>query len=82
MFLYIFVKNNNLESYMRTVKLITCYKLFQTRVIKGTPENEGITMLSASPPGTEHWEYVCKDCGKAFDKPVGKILSLNFMTNI
>ena len=31
-----------------------------------------IAMLAAAPPGTEHWEYICKDCGKAFDKPVGK----------
>lgn len=31
-----------------------------------------IAMLAAAPPGTEHWEYTCKDCGKTFDKPVGK----------
>ena len=31
-----------------------------------------ISMLAAAPPGTEHWEYICKDCGKTFDKPVGK----------
>lgn len=31
-----------------------------------------ISMLAAAPPGTEHWEYTCKDCGKTFDKPVGK----------
>lgn len=31
-----------------------------------------IAMLAAALPGTEHWEYICQDCGKAFDKPVGK----------
>lgn len=31
-----------------------------------------IAMLAAAPPGTEHWEYTCKDCGKTFDKPAGK----------
>lgn len=34
-----------------------------------------ISMLAAAPPGTEHWEYVCNDCGKTFDKPVGKKIS-------
>lgn len=32
-----------------------------------------LAMLAAATPGTEHWEYVCNDCGKSFDKPVGKI---------
>lgn len=31
-----------------------------------------LTLLAASSPGTEHWEYVCKQCGAHFDKPVGK----------
>ena len=31
-----------------------------------------ITMLAAAPPGTEHWEYTCKDCRRTFDKPAGK----------
>lgn len=31
-----------------------------------------LAMLAAAPPGTEHWEYICKDCGNNFDKPVGK----------
>lgn len=31
-----------------------------------------IAMLASAPPGTEHWEYVCNNCGKTFDKPVGK----------
>lgn len=31
-----------------------------------------IAMLAAAPPGTDHWEYTCKECGKKFDKPVGK----------
>lgn len=24
------------------------------------------------PPGTEHWEYVCRKCGTHFEKPVAK----------
>lgn len=31
-----------------------------------------LALLAASSPGTEHWEYVCKQCGTHFDKPVGK----------
>lgn len=31
-----------------------------------------LALLAASSPGTEHWEYVCKQCGARFDKPVGK----------
>lgn len=31
-----------------------------------------MAMLAAAPPGTDHWEYTCKECGKKFDKPVGK----------
>lgn len=31
-----------------------------------------LALLAASSPGTEHWEYVCKDCGAHFDRPVGK----------
>lgn len=29
-----------------------------------------LAMLAGAPPGTEHWEYICKQCGKHFDKPV------------
>ena len=31
-----------------------------------------IAALSAAPPGTEHWEYVCRKCGTHFEKPVSK----------
>ena len=31
-----------------------------------------MAMLAAAPPGTNHWEYTCKECGKTFEKPVGK----------
>ena len=31
-----------------------------------------IAALSAAPPGTEHWEYVCRKCGIHFEKPVAK----------
>lgn len=31
-----------------------------------------LSMLTASPPGMEHWEYVCKNCGTHFDKPTAK----------
>ena len=27
-----------------------------------------IAALSAAPPGTEHWEYVCRKCGTHFEK--------------
>ena len=30
------------------------------------------SVLAAAPPGTAHWEYICKDCGAHFDKPVAK----------
>ena len=29
-----------------------------------------LAMLAGASPGTEHWEYICKQCGKHFDKPV------------
>lgn len=29
-----------------------------------------VGLLASAPPGTEHWEYVCKDCGARFDSPV------------
>lgn len=29
-------------------------------------------LLSGAPPGTEHWEYICKKCGKHFDRPVSR----------
>lgn len=33
------------------------------------------SMLAAVPPGTNHWEYVCRECKQSFEKPVmeGKI---------
>lgn len=31
-----------------------------------------MAMLAAAAPGTNHWEYTCKECGKTFEKPVGK----------
>lgn len=32
-----------------------------------------LSMLAAAPPGTEHWEYVCKKCGAHFEKPVARL---------
>lgn len=32
-----------------------------------------LSMLTATPPGTEHWEYVCKKCGTHFEKPVARL---------
>lgn len=32
-----------------------------------------ISALSAAPPGTEYWEYVCSKCGTHFEKPVPKV---------
>ncbi|MDR0962060.1 MAG: DUF2007 domain-containing protein [Mediterranea sp.] len=26
-------------------------------------------MITIAPPGTNHWEYLCKQCGKRFEKP-------------
>ncbi|MEL5896037.1 DUF2007 domain-containing protein [Bacteroides sp. GD17] len=31
-----------------------------------------MSALSAAPPGTEHWEYVCNKCNARFEKPVAK----------
>lgn len=31
-----------------------------------------LSMLTAAPPGTEHWEYICNRCGTHFDTPVAK----------
>ncbi len=31
------------------------------------------SMLTATPPGTDHWEYVCTKCGTHFEKPVAKL---------
>lgn len=31
-----------------------------------------LSMLAAAPAGTGHGEYVCRKCGKRFDRPVGK----------
>ncbi len=28
-----------------------------------------VGLLAFAPPGTEHWEYACKDCGARFDSP-------------
>lgn len=30
-------------------------------------------MLAGTPPGTNHWEYVCNACGNRFEKPVAKV---------
>lgn len=32
-----------------------------------------LSMLTATPPGTRHWEYVCKKCGAHFEKPVARL---------
>lgn len=29
-----------------------------------------LAALSTAPPGTQHWEYVCRQCGERFEKPV------------
>lgn len=31
-----------------------------------------ISALSVAPPGTDHWEYVCSECGARFNQPVAK----------
>ena len=31
-----------------------------------------LSLLAMAPPGTAHWEYVCRDCGARFDQPVGR----------
>ncbi|MBR6433817.1 DUF2007 domain-containing protein [Bacteroides heparinolyticus] len=31
-----------------------------------------ISALSAAPPSTEHWEYVCHVCGARFENPVAR----------
>ena len=31
-----------------------------------------IAALAAAPPGTEHWEFVCRNCGAHFDCPVSR----------
>jgi DNA-directed RNA polymerase subunit RPC12/RpoP len=28
------------------------------------------SLLAVAPPGTNHWEYLCKHCGQRFDVPV------------
>jgi hypothetical protein len=56
---------------MKTVRLITCNDSFQahrTRAIFAVI----LGLLSGAPPGTEHWEYICKKCGKHFDRPVSR----------
>lgn len=30
------------------------------------------SILAVAPPGTAHWEYVCRDCGARFEKPVAR----------
>ena len=30
------------------------------------------SILAGAPPGTTHWEYVCKDCGAHFETPVAR----------
>ena len=29
-----------------------------------------LSLLTATPLKTEHWEYICKQCGKHFENPV------------
>lgn len=31
-----------------------------------------VSALTVTPPGTEHWEYVCSNCSGLFEKPVGR----------
>ena len=31
------------------------------------------SLLAGTPPGTNHWEYVCNACGERFEKPVAKV---------
>lgn len=30
------------------------------------------SMLAATPPGSNHWEYICNKCGTHFEKPVAE----------
>ena len=30
------------------------------------------SILAGAPPGTTHWEYVCKDCGAHFETPTAR----------
>ena len=30
------------------------------------------SILAGAPPGTTHWEYVCKDCEAHFETPVAR----------
>ena len=30
------------------------------------------SLLAVAPPGTAHWEYVCRHCGARFEKPVAR----------
>lgn len=32
-----------------------------------------LSIMAAAPPGTDHWEYVCKECGTRFEKPVARL---------
>lgn len=32
-----------------------------------------LSMLSATPPGNNHWEYICNQCHKPFDMPVSEL---------
>lgn len=37
-----------------------------------------VSALTVTPPGTDHWEYVCCKCGGHFEKPVaGKVTEEN-----
>lgn len=31
-----------------------------------------LSCLTMNPPGTNHWEYVCRKCNQTFDTPVGE----------
>lgn len=32
-----------------------------------------LSLLAGTPPGTDHWEYVCMKCDTHFEKPVAKL---------
>ncbi len=34
-----------------------------------------LSMLTATPPGNNHWEYACRQCGKTFETPVSRFPS-------
>ncbi len=34
-----------------------------------------LSLLSQAPPGSNHWEYVCNECRRRFEKPVSRFES-------